>query len=239
MRAAASTPSPPRSARRWPNTGRVALLHRTGRLELGESSVIVAVSSPHRAEAFDAARYGIDTLKATAPIWKQETWAGGEDWALGAHDSPTSPSRRGGADGEPRLPAPRRSASSPSAPRSCSPRRASPRASSAASSPSSSEMKALAPDGRDSRRPRAPSGRLASTRCCRQRPDAGPARRGRPPARRAPGVGPGPRPGHRPRHGQHAGLRQGAGHRPERALRHRPQQPERRGAGDRATRPGR
>jgi molybdopterin synthase catalytic subunit len=68
----------------WPTTGRVALLHRTGPLELGESSVIVAVSSPHRGEAFDAAGYGIDTLKATVPIWKQETWAGGQDWALGA-----------------------------------------------------------------------------------------------------------------------------------------------------------
>jgi molybdopterin synthase catalytic subunit len=46
----------------------------------------VAVSAPHRAEAFEAARFGIDTLKATVPIWKQETWEGGEDWALGAHE---------------------------------------------------------------------------------------------------------------------------------------------------------
>ena len=72
--------------RQWPTTGRIALLHRTGRLELGMSSVIVAVSAPHRGEAFDAARFGIDTLKATVPIWKQETWAGGQDWALGTHD---------------------------------------------------------------------------------------------------------------------------------------------------------
>jgi molybdopterin synthase catalytic subunit len=71
---------------RWPGTGRVALVHRIGRLELGESSVIVAVSAPHRAEAFEAARFGIDTLKATVPIWKQETWDGGQDWALGAHE---------------------------------------------------------------------------------------------------------------------------------------------------------
>lgn len=69
---------------RWPTTGRVVLLHRTGRLGLGTSSVVVAVSAPHRDEAFEAARYGIDTLKATVPIWKQESWAGGEDWALGA-----------------------------------------------------------------------------------------------------------------------------------------------------------
>ena len=70
--------------RRWPVVGRVALLHRIGRLDLGTSSVIVVVSAPHRAEAFEAARYGIDTLKATVPIWKQETWAEGTGWALGA-----------------------------------------------------------------------------------------------------------------------------------------------------------
>jgi molybdopterin synthase catalytic subunit len=70
--------------RRWPTVGRIALLHRTGRLDLGTSSVVVSVSAAHRGEAFDAARYGIDTLKETVPIWKQETWEGGEDWALGA-----------------------------------------------------------------------------------------------------------------------------------------------------------
>jgi molybdopterin synthase catalytic subunit len=69
---------------RWPTTGRIALLHRAGRLGVGTSSVVVAVSAPHRDAAFEAARYGIDTLKATVPIWKQESWAGGEDWALGA-----------------------------------------------------------------------------------------------------------------------------------------------------------
>lgn len=70
--------------RRWPALGRIALLHRTGPLQLGESSVVVAVSAPHRAEAFDAARYGIDTLKATVPIWKREHWNDGADWATGA-----------------------------------------------------------------------------------------------------------------------------------------------------------
>ena len=70
--------------RRWPVVARVVLLHRTGRLELGESSVLVVVSSPHRPEAFEAARYGIDALKASVPIWKHEVWDGGEDWALGA-----------------------------------------------------------------------------------------------------------------------------------------------------------
>lgn len=70
---------------RWPEVGRLALLHRTGLLTVGEASVVVAASAPHRAEAFDAARFCIDTLKATAPIWKRETWAGGEDWSTCAH----------------------------------------------------------------------------------------------------------------------------------------------------------
>jgi molybdopterin synthase catalytic subunit len=70
---------------RWP-VGRLALLHRVGELVVGESSVIVVASTPHRPEAFEAARFCIDTLKATVPIWKRETWDGGEDWGLCAHD---------------------------------------------------------------------------------------------------------------------------------------------------------
>lgn len=70
---------------RWPHTGRVALLHRVGRLELMESSVVACVSAPHRPEAFEAARYAIDALKASAPIWKHEVWADGADWGTGAH----------------------------------------------------------------------------------------------------------------------------------------------------------
>jgi len=79
--------------RRWPEVGRIAMLHRTGRLEITESSVVVAVSSPHRPEAFVAARFAIDALKETAPIWKHEVWDGGEDWGIaekqmdGAHGS--------------------------------------------------------------------------------------------------------------------------------------------------------
>lgn len=69
---------------RWPSLARIAVLHRTGRLGVGEASVVVAVSAPHRGEAFDGARFCIDTLKATAPIWKREAWAGGEDWSAGA-----------------------------------------------------------------------------------------------------------------------------------------------------------
>lgn len=68
----------------WPQVGRVALLHRIGRLDLGESAVIAAVSSPHRPEAFEAARYAIDTLKVAAPIWKHETWSDGADWGADA-----------------------------------------------------------------------------------------------------------------------------------------------------------
>ena len=72
--------------RRWPTVGRLVLIHRIGALDLGESSVIVVASSPHREEAFVAARFGIDTLKATVPIWKRETWEGGVDWGTCAHD---------------------------------------------------------------------------------------------------------------------------------------------------------
>ena len=66
--------------RRW-SLCEVALVHRLGRLELTEASVAVAVSSPHRAVAFEAGRWLIDTLKETVPIWKQENWADGtREW---------------------------------------------------------------------------------------------------------------------------------------------------------------
>lgn len=69
---------------RWPDVGRVALLHRTGPVPVTESAVVVAVSAPHRDAAFAAARFGIDALKATVPIWKSETWEGGRSWGLEA-----------------------------------------------------------------------------------------------------------------------------------------------------------
>jgi molybdopterin synthase catalytic subunit len=69
---------------RWPAIGRIALLHRTGTLAIGESAVVVAVSAPHRDEAFAGARFCIDTLKQTVPIWKREAWSGGESWGLDA-----------------------------------------------------------------------------------------------------------------------------------------------------------
>ena len=69
---------------RWPDLGRLALLHRTGPVPIGSSAVVVVASAPHRGEAFDAARFVIDALKATVPIWKRETWEDGESWGLEA-----------------------------------------------------------------------------------------------------------------------------------------------------------
>jgi molybdopterin synthase catalytic subunit len=66
--------------RRWPDVGRVGIVHRTGDVPLGQEAVAVVVSAPHRTEAFDAARYAIDAVKASAPIWKRERWSGGDDW---------------------------------------------------------------------------------------------------------------------------------------------------------------
>ncbi len=71
--------------RRWPDIARVALLHRVGDLRLSEASVFVVVSAPHRGVAFEAAEFAIDTLKRSAPIWKQEHWSGGSDWAVEQH----------------------------------------------------------------------------------------------------------------------------------------------------------
>ncbi len=62
---------------------RLAMIHRLGRLEIGETSVLIAVSSPHRRAAFDACRCAIDTLKRTVPIWKKEYFADGAVWAQG------------------------------------------------------------------------------------------------------------------------------------------------------------
>src|SRR5467141_950978 len=62
---------------------RVAMTHRLGRLEIGETSVFIAVSAPHRAAAFDACRFAIDTLKRTVPIWKKEYFEDGAVWADG------------------------------------------------------------------------------------------------------------------------------------------------------------
>ncbi len=72
---------------------RLALVHRLGRLEIGETSVFIAVSSPHRRAAFEACRFAIDTLKRTVPIWKKEYFADGAVWAEGEVPPVTSFSR--------------------------------------------------------------------------------------------------------------------------------------------------
>jgi len=61
----------------------VAIQHRTGRLEIGATSLLVAVSSPHRREAFEACHALVDRFKEVVPIWKKEVWEGGEEWIEG------------------------------------------------------------------------------------------------------------------------------------------------------------
>ncbi len=68
---------------RWPVTG-IGVLHRTGRLAIGETSLLVAVSAAHRREAFEACQYAVDRIKEIVPIWKKEIWESGEgDWVAG------------------------------------------------------------------------------------------------------------------------------------------------------------
>lgn len=67
---------------RWPITD-IAVMHRTGRLEIGETSLLVAVSSPHRKEAFEACHALVDRFKEVVPVWKKEVWEGGEEWIEG------------------------------------------------------------------------------------------------------------------------------------------------------------
>ncbi len=65
--------------RRWPLVN-LAIVHRVGLLQIGESSVLIAASAAHRADAFEACRFAIDTLKTTVPIWKKEHYQDGEVW---------------------------------------------------------------------------------------------------------------------------------------------------------------
>ena len=62
---------------------RVGMLHRVGRLEIGETSVLIAISAPHRKAALEACHYAIDRLKESVPIWKKEVWTDGEAWVEG------------------------------------------------------------------------------------------------------------------------------------------------------------
>ena len=77
---------------KWPLI-KVAAVHRTGSLDVGESAVMVAVSSAHRTDAFPAARFVIDELKSRAPIWKKEHWPGGAEW-VEESQQPTAFSRQ-------------------------------------------------------------------------------------------------------------------------------------------------
>lgn len=67
---------------KFPVTG-IGVLHRIGRLEIGETSLLVAVSSGHRGEAFEACHYAVDRIKQIVPIWKKEVWEDGEEWIEG------------------------------------------------------------------------------------------------------------------------------------------------------------
>jgi molybdopterin synthase catalytic subunit len=75
------------AAGRWPSAA-MAVHHRIGRLEIGEASVAIAVSAPHRADAFAACRYAIERIKQIVPIWKHEYFEGGDVWIEGATADP-------------------------------------------------------------------------------------------------------------------------------------------------------
>lgn len=64
----------------WTSIRQVAIVHRTGRLDVGETAVVIALSAAHRPEVFEAIRYAIERLKEIVPIWKKEVWADGEEW---------------------------------------------------------------------------------------------------------------------------------------------------------------
>lgn len=75
---------------RW-NTGRIAVHHRVGRLEIGETAVLIVVAAPHRHEAFEAAEAIMDRIKQIAPIWKREVWADGSSEWVGDERERTQP----------------------------------------------------------------------------------------------------------------------------------------------------
>lgn len=78
---------------RWPSV-RLAIHHRTGRVEVGEASVVIAAASPHRGEAFAACRFAIERIKQIAPVWKHEHFDGGDVWIEGATADPTDEAAR-------------------------------------------------------------------------------------------------------------------------------------------------
>ena len=82
---------------KW-NLTKIAIEHRLGHLELGEISIAVAVSSPHRGDSFEAGRYLIDELKIRVPIWKKENWADGTTEWVHPDGSPVDPNRLASKD---------------------------------------------------------------------------------------------------------------------------------------------
>jgi molybdopterin synthase catalytic subunit/molybdopterin converting factor small subunit len=87
------------AAARWPLNG-VCILHRVGQLPVGEQTVVVACSAPHRQEAFEAARYGIDEVKRRVPVWKEELGPGGRRW-IGVDEPAERGAAAGGGAGDP------------------------------------------------------------------------------------------------------------------------------------------
>jgi molybdopterin synthase catalytic subunit len=81
---------------RWPITG-IGVLHRTGRLAIGETSLLVAVSAAHRREAFEACHYAVDRIKQIVPIWKKEIWEDGDGAWVGGHPVETAQTLEAGS----------------------------------------------------------------------------------------------------------------------------------------------
>ena len=84
---------------KWP-VSKVAMVHRTGVLRIGEASVAIAVSAPHRGEAFAACQYAIDRLKQIVPIWKKEVWSDGSQWIGWEHERDQAPAQGNPAEDE-------------------------------------------------------------------------------------------------------------------------------------------
>ncbi len=63
---------------------KVLIVHRTGRLDIGETSILIAIAAPHRKAALEACSYAIERIKQILPVWKKEVWQGGEEWIEGA-----------------------------------------------------------------------------------------------------------------------------------------------------------
>jgi len=87
---------------RWKTIREVAIVHRVGRLQVGETAVVIALSAAHRHEVFNALHYGIDRLKEIVPIWKKEVWVDGAEWRSEGQGSGGDRGTRGQGEGETR-----------------------------------------------------------------------------------------------------------------------------------------